>query len=210
MEKIPPFLEVLFLPKRLLPISSRAAGPADPALSRPPHHRRRPGQNPQLARLRRAVAAGAQPLRPHARRPTLAGSAGDAARPRPAVPLPQPGLPAPDLRRAPGRGGAAPRRGGPSGWATCSGTSASRSAARPARAWRRGWPCPPAPTRCCGWRAAPSAAPAAARRPPRVLGGRRLGLAPRPPLRDRPRRPRAEPGGRPAARPAGRDAWRRG
>src|SRR5215211_7781553 len=44
--------------------SGRAAGPADPALSRPPDHHRLPTPRiSRLSRLRRAVLPGPQPVR---------------------------------------------------------------------------------------------------------------------------------------------------
>ena len=71
----------------------RVAGPADPALSRPSHHRRyRTSEDGRLSGLCCAVRPRAQPVRPHARRPTLARSSSDVARSRPTLPVPEPGL----------------------------------------------------------------------------------------------------------------------
>jgi hypothetical protein len=105
--------------------SGRAAGPAGPAISRPTHHRRRHGPGCRdLPGLCRVVAAGAQPLWAHGRRPALAGPDGDAADSGAPLPLPQPFLPARDLRRASARSGAArgTTDGAPSGALQTDGT----------------------------------------------------------------------------------------
>src|SRR3954453_20416207 len=71
----------------------RAAGLADPAFPRPPHDRCHPtSKDARLSELCRAVRPRAQPIRPHARRPSLARSSSDVARSRPALPVPEPGL----------------------------------------------------------------------------------------------------------------------
>src|SRR3954467_12233659 len=62
-----------------------------------------------LSALRHAIGTGSRPLHPPCRRPSPDGPHRLAVPPDPPLPLPSIGLPAPDLCRAPVRGGAGPQ-----------------------------------------------------------------------------------------------------
>ena len=158
----------------------RARRRAGPARAGPHHHRRRgPPAHGRLSHLPPAVRSDPQPVRTPPPRPALAGSPRHPPAPRSSVPLPQPGVPPPDLRRAcrPRRGrGCAPDRaaGGPAAAGRLGHRRRGRSPPRrPARHARQ-----PGHPAAAGVRDGAGTAPDA----PGARGGR-LGAAARPPLR---------------------------